>query len=81
MKRQTVTVWGRKEEREPLMGDIKGASISSVGTDSIDTVQPVVEIKFDPLFVSIEDIFRAISQPEKNELGGIANGVGKRIRI
>ncbi|MFZ3301437.1 MAG: hypothetical protein WA152_01835 [Microgenomates group bacterium] len=81
MKKQTVTVWGTRHEIEPLIDGLDGVWVSAVGTDSIDAGQPVVEIKFNPLAVSIDNIFRAVSRPQENELGGIANGVNKRMRI
>lgn len=81
MKKRIVTVWGTREEIGPMLVGITGAEISSEGTDIIDVGQPVVEIKFNPQVISIENIFEAVSRPEKNELGGIANGVNKRMRI
>lgn len=81
MKKQTIAVWGTRDEIEPLIDGLDGVRVSAVGTDSIDTDQPVVEIKFNPLAISIGTIFKAVSRPHQNELGGIANGVSKRMRI
>jgi hypothetical protein len=81
MKNQTVTVWGTRDEIEPLIDGLEGTMVSAVGMDTMDTGQPVVEIEFNPGIISIENIFAAVSHPEKNELGGIANSVNKRMRI
>ncbi len=52
----TVTVWGRRDQIEPMIDGVP-AVIIGVGIDSIDTGQPVVEIKFDPTQIDMEELF------------------------
>lgn len=76
----TVTVWGRRDQIEPMLDGVP-AVISKIGTDSIDMDQPVVEIKFDPTKIGMEELFKKISRQYENDLGGIANGINRRMRI
>ena len=72
--KESFEVWGRIEDISPLLKGLKGIRITDSGMDSCDIEQPVVEISFDPRFVSDLDIFRKISNPETG-IGGLANSV------
>ena len=76
MPTDSITIWGKREQIEPLIKDLKGVEITDVGYDCRDINEPVVELTYDPMELDVTEIFRACHSVLGDLEAGEANGVG-----